>query len=1065
MKRILIIDDNETNLLVIKSIVKKYCHNCEVSTCISGLEGLKKIKKINPDVILLDIVMPDIDGYEVCRILKSNVKTVHIPVILITAYKTDVDSRIKGFEVGADAFLTKPIEPTELQAQLKAMIRIREMEDALKIRNSKLEDLLISQTEKIWKEEKKYKKLVETIEEGVVNIDIHGNFTYVNQAAAIILGYPASELINRNFKDLVVTENIDTFNQELKKRQLGISSKYELQIIRKNNEKRIIKLSTTPEFNNENMLIGTVAIFFDITQQVKSVNQLKKQYELTKLVSETSDIDEMSEMILNYLVNFKDIDCGGVYLLNKDGSLSLYKSAGLKKEFIDSASYFEANSPQTKLIMKGELIIKDYSQLCIDEVDAKNEARKEAGLKAIGIIPILYKNNVVAVINIGAFACKKFSEYTETVLKYLPSQFGSAFARAIAEKELKLSEDKFRNLVENTTIAISQSNLTGDITYVNDAAIKLSGYSSSEEITKNNSIFVYKNPSDRLKFIAELKKNGKSVNFETQFLNSKNETKSMILNASLTGNILTTMMIDITEKKKIEKELIKFKTISDKANYGTFIYNSEGIILYANKFFAEMHNYTVDEFVGKNILKLHNEKQLPMVLETNKDLVAREYYKNKEIWHTRKDGTVFPTLMNGMTIYDEETNTKYFSATAIDITEIKQYEKKLELALKKSKKAEKLKSSFLATMSHELRTPLTAIIGFSDIINNEMEMEDILQLNQMINSSGLHLNKIIDDIFQLSLLESDEVIIKTENIKLNDILSKIKISLNNKTKTLDYKDILLRYIPNKSNTNPVINTDGEKLHQIIMNIFDNAFKFSNEFVNIKYGYNTIIKHNIPYVQFFIEDNGIGIDNDFFDFIFEKFRQVEESHTRKYEGAGIGLTISKQLAELLGGNIWLKSKLGKGSTFYLEFPMKNTEKTVISETLKPSKQDSSILVGKTILVVEDEISNYFLVELILKKRAVNIIRAKNGKEAYDYIVSGQKADIIIMDIRMPEMNGYETTKKIKAIKKDLPIIAYTAYALDGDEDMALDAGCDAYLKKPAKSQELIQIIEKYLIMAL
>ena len=1059
MNKILIIDDNKINLLALKSIVNINFPNFNVITCSSGIEGLKIAKEINPKVILLDIVMPDMDGYEVCMKLKSDTILANIPVILITAYKTDVDSRIKGFNAGADAFLTKPIEPTELRAQLHSMIRIREMEEALKIRNARLEDLLITQTEKIWKKERKYQNLVETIEEGVINLDANENFNYANQAAAHIFGYTVEELLSKNLKDVIAPEMINKVYQESKNRQLGVSSKYELIIIRKNGVKRIIKVTVTPKLNKENKFIGSSGIFFDITQQVNSVNELKNQYELTKLVSEISSIDQMCEAILNYLLSHRDIDAGGIYIVDEESkSLILKKSAGLNNEFIQNATYFDANSPQAKMVNKGKPIFKPYNKL-IDNY--KEGVRIKTGLKAIGIIPLLHKNKVIAAINLASYSYEEFSEHTIKILRYIPAQFGSAFARTIAENKLKQSEEKFRSFVENTNIAVYETNVEGDIIYANQASLKLGEFDTEEELYKKGAVAIYKNPNDRQRFIAEIKKHGKVVNFETQLITSKNKTISTIINATLLGDNLIGMIIDITERKKTEQELRKFKTISDTANYGTCIFDSKGKLLYVNNCFAEMHNYTADEIVGQNLTILHNEEQIPSLLESQNSLHREGYFTNIEVWHARKDATVFPTLMNAMTIFDEEKNEKYFSATAIDISDIIDYEKKLKYALQKSEEADSLKSSFLATMSHELRTPLTAIIGFSEIIDKEMPIDEIITLNQMINSSGIHLSKIIDDIFQLSLLESGELKVTQSDIQLIDLASKIKLSLDIESKNFDNKEIFMEFIPDKSNEELSINIDGEKLYHIVMNILNNAFKFSKDVINIKYGYKVIVKENQKHIQFFVQDMGIGIDQKYFNYIFEKFRQVEESHTRKYEGAGIGLTISKKLTDLLGGTISIKSELGKGSTFFVDIPIKISKKLFVSEESTITEDKINTLKGKTILIVEDEESNFALIEMVLKKFEAKTLWAKNGKEALDFIVYNQNIDLVIMDIRMPELDGYETSTKIRVINKNLPIIAYTAYALYGDEEKSLNAGCDDYLKKPAKASDLIKMIKKHI----
>jgi CheY-like chemotaxis protein len=251
-------------------------------------------------------------------------------------------------------------------------------------------------------------------------------------------------------------------------------------------------------------------------------------------------------------------------------------------------------------------------------------------------------------------------------------------------------------------------------------------------------------------------------------------------------------------------------------------------------------------------------------------------------------------------------------------------------------------------------------------------------------------------------------------------------------------------------------TDGNKLRQIFINLLENAFKFTEK-GSVLFGYG--LTEN--FVEFYVNDSGIGINPDFHQLIFERFRQVELSTVRKYGGTGLGLSISKAYIEKLGGGIWVESELGKGSTFYFNLPLQTATNTELAQ------KNDSILINtynwssKTILIAEDESLNYHFFEEILEDSLVNLIWAKNGKEAVEKCFENNQINMVLMDIKMPIMNGYEATREIKKHKPDLPVIAQTAYALIGDENKAKEAGCNEYIQKPININELMKLLSKYL----
>ncbi|MBU1013653.1 MAG: PAS domain S-box protein [Bacteroidetes bacterium] len=397
--------------------------------------------------------------------------------------------------------------------------------------------------------------------------------------------------------------------------------------------------------------------------------------------------------------------------------------------------------------------------------------------------------------------------------------------------------------------------------------------------------------------------------------------------------------------------------------------------------------------------------------------------------------------------------------------ERKQKEQELISALEKATESDRLKSAFLATMSHELRTPLNAIIGFSDIIKEDLPINEIIEFNHTINSSGNHLLTIVEDLFDITLIETGELKIIKTDVNLDALLNEVKEIIKIEQLNLKKADLELNLTIPGSKKQLNVKTDPWRLKQILINLLKNALKFTHK-GSVNFGF-TLNMDSEPQVtersrstelKFFVRDTGIGIPKDKQELIFDVFRQIEDSHTRTYGGTGIGLSISRRLTELLGGRMWVDSDTN-GSSFYFTIPLE-----LIIDQDKPgikAELSSASIKDNTILVVEDDESSFEFLKVILKKTTQFILWAPNGEEAIRHCKNNPAIDLVLMDINMPVMNGYDATKAIKEFRPNLPIIAQTAYAIAGDREKSLAAGCDDYISKPIKRDELLDKIKKLL----
>ena len=296
-----------------------------------------------------------------------------------------------------------------------------------------------------------------------------------------------------------------------------------------------------------------------------------------------------------------------------------------------------------------------------------------------------------------------------------------------------------------------------------------------------------------------------------------------------------------------------------------------------------------------------------------------------------------------------------------------------------------------------------------------------------------------------------------DSFGLNRFIAQLYAVLYLSDSPLSLDEIAEKLKVSKGNPDPIFSilSDPLRFKQVMNNLISNAIKFTPSGI-VEFGYQVI---NEQTIQFFIKDTGIGLPPEKLGIIFERFRQAEETTTKSYGGTGLGLTISRKLIELLGGNIWVESELKNGSTFYFTLPYKPIKESGI---LKPfsNKSDKHDWSGKTILVAEDENSNFEFIQATLSRTNAKILRAKNGIEAVDACFRN-KIDLVLMDIRMPEMNGYEATRKIRAKMPDLPVVSLTAYAMTEDRAKSLAEGCDDHISKPIRPNELIEKISKYL----
>jgi PAS domain S-box-containing protein len=518
--------------------------------------------------------------------------------------------------------------------------------------------------------------------------------------------------------------------------------------------------------------------------------------------------------------------------------------------------------------------------------------------------------------------------------------------------------------------------------------------------------------------------------------------------------------LDITERKRTEEALAKeqyllnslIETTPDsiyfKDNNNCFIRINTTMVkrFGLNDAQEALGKTDFDFFDNEHALQaFEDEKQ---IITTGEPLIDKE---EKEVW---PGGTTTWVSTTKMPLRDRSGKIIGIMGISRDITERRFLETELRSAKEKAEESDRLKTAFLHNISHEIRTPMNAIVGFSGFLNDPgLTADKRKHFTDIIVQSSNQLLSIITNIVDIATLEAGQERVQETNINLNVICKLIYEQYLSKAQSLS---ITLQYKTTLSEDEAGISTDKTKLIQVLSNIIGNSLKFTLQGY-INFGYQ--LKND--YIEFFVEDTGIGIKEEMHEEIFKRFSQVDGSYTRDFGGSGLGLSISKAYIEMLGGKMWLISQLDKGSTFYFTIPYKKT----MSDGLSFNKPAREIKIEydkpKTLLIAEDEDFNYMLLEELLADINSKILRARNGIEAVEICKSNQHIDLVLMDIKMPLMSGYEATKQIREFLPNLPIIAQTAYTTDFDKKKALSCGCNDFISKPLEKKLLVSKINEQL----
>lgn len=623
-------------------------------------------------------------------------------------------------------------------------------------------------------------------------------------------------------------------------------------------------------------------------------------------------------------------------------------------------------------------------------------------------------------------------------------------------KPSRTGDQKYFDLLEFAPDAFFQGDPQGNFILVNSKAISLTGY-SREELLRMNMRNLFSDADLNLKPLRyDLLDKGETVIIEREILTKSNQRKRIEMSSRKNADgTYQSFVRDISEKIERQRQFeeiqqrytLAFQTSPDAIT----INDIHGNYVEINTGFCEQTGFAREEILGKNSVDLgiwvNAEDRQQMLELLKKEGVVRNF----EASFRKKDGSTLVALMTA-NLMDIHGQPHILAVTKV-ITQQKIIEQELRIAKEKAEENDRLKSAFLANISHEIRTPMNAILGFSELLRfSDYDDNTQKEFIDAIHSSGQHLLSLTNDIVEISKIETTEITPTIELVDIAQLLGEVR-------KQVSLPAAVENKISFQFHNSPLnVHTDPTKLRQILLNLVSNAIKFTDSGqITIHYE-----KVSDKTISFSVSDTGIGIPEEYQDLVFDRFRQVPIDRNIQRRGSGLGLSITKAYVELLGGWIGLSSVPGEGSTFHFTIKDFNFTQAPVRESIdsrsdvRPSDKAHHKNSNFKILVVEDDDVNYRLLQRLLENWGFDHERAINGQEAAQMGVQA-RFQLILMDIALPKMSGIDALEQIRRHRRDVPIIAQTAHALQEEIDKFAAAGFDDYITKPIDHRELLRKI--------
>ncbi len=925
--------------------------------------------------------------------------------------------------------------------------------------------------------EEKYRMLIEEANEAII-VAQDGVFMFANPKVCQLLGIPEKELIGRQLIDFIYKEDRELVFRRYQQRITGepVPESSEFRVIGPGGEIRWVSLSAQQIVWQGRP--ATHNIMTDITERKSNEEEIQRKNTFIQTVLDN----------LPMAIAMNKIDDGTAFYINKQFE-NIY---GWPQEEMGSiAGFFNKVYPDETYrnelmqrvmadIESGDLSRMHWENCLVTHQDGSRHVINASN------IPLFEQNIMVSTA----------MDVTEITRK---------------EVELKQSESRFKLLIENSPDAITLISREGAFKYVSNSARKMFGF-TTEELTDLSPVGLT-HPDDLAAVIANLVEiqqfPEKVITCEYRFRHKNNtwlwiESTFTNLFAEQAVEAIVINFHDITARKRLEKiqqvqyniakaaltsgsleELMivtkdQLSSLIDTTNFFVAFYNEETRTLHKAIWVDEQDEF--EEWKAENSLSgLVVTKKATLLLTRNEiDRIAEEngltlvgtkaacWLGVPLITDEKVIGAMVAQSYNDPFAYDKS------SAVLLEMIahELSLYiereiaRKELVIAKEKAEQSDRLKSDFLANMSHEIRTPMNAIVGFAGMLTDiDLTPVERNTYAGIVKSRSDDLLHLINDILDISRIESGDATMEKSEVHLNKLLEELETVTLEKIQRVKKNHLKLECEKNLPVGQDVFVSDPYIIRQIMFNLLDNALKFTMHGA-ISCGY---LPPANGMITFFVSDTGIGIAPENQDLIFKTFRQADIADHHKYGGTGLGLAICKGSVELLGGKIWLESTPGKGSTFFFTVPFEQHDRPSCTRDeapqaglqQTPAVPETRLWPGKKLVLVEDDPTNMEFLRIVLAHTGAELLLAFSGSDLRKIYPDLGTVDLVLLDMRLPDANGWDLAREIKAIRKDLPVIAQTAFAMMGDKEKSLAAGCDNYLPKPISKAKLFQMLSHYL----
>lgn len=1020
MSKYIIADPSDESVSAIKSFILKFEQKPEILNPSFDTDLFGFILSEKPDIILISVELPDLNGAEVCKELKTNHYFNKIPVILYGTKSVRQHFFNAIIESGAEAFFLHPFDELSFSLQLRTLLKLSRtflhettapgsftnQESTPTTNTIKSKDLtaLKKAQADILEKEMLYRNLVERLPDGVYKSTHEGKFVEVNEAMVKMLGYDSKEEL------LAIDIKTGLYFQPEDRESLVLQEKYEemgiFRLKRKDGSGIWVEDHGWYSLGNHGEVLFHEGIMRDITERKIAEEELRESEVRFKMLYEKAPVGYQSldengylidvnetwlelmgyqkkEVIGSWFGDFLTPEYGELFarqfpifktsgtihtvyeMVKKDGSIIIIQIEGRMRHAVDGTF------KQTHCVLsdvterrKAERAIADERILLrtlIDNIPDPIYVKDTFGRKLLSnradldILSLSNENDVLGKtdmeLSYPGNALQTFSDDISVIqtaqpilnkLEFFVDQKGTKRYFLTSKIPLKndsgeiiglvgvghditaqkQSEQKIIQLlkgIEQNPASIIITDTSGNIEYINSKFTEISGYTFDEVKGKNPKILQsghtpkaeYKRLWDTItlgnEYHAEIqnrKKNGE-LHWESILISPIRNEEGTIVN-------YISIKEDITNRKKTDLEILKLSVAIEQNPASVIITDTRGVIEYVNKKFISISGYSKKELIGKivRILKPGHTNEETYIEIWNRLFAGKEWRGEHQNRTKNKEKYWESVLISP--IKNQEGKITNYIILSEDISDRKKMERALIASKEKAEESDRLKSAFLANMSHEIRTPLNSILGFSDLLTDqELDSDSRKEFATLINSSGNNLLSIINDVLDISKIEAGQITLVENEFSAQNLIKQIQKEYFHKANS---KGIELKLASQEFDQRIMIHSDESRIKQVLINFVGNALKFTDSgFIEIGA---SIVTNNI---QFYVKDTGIGIAKDYHDKVFERFRQVESSPSRKYGGNGLGLAITKNLAELLGGKIWLESEPNVGSTFFFSLP--------------------------------------------------------------------------------------------------------------------------------------------------